>query len=51
MGRGKREPVQIKCPRCQLTKIIYIPDQDVPNCPECDIPMVIAELLDEGKSF
>ncbi len=51
MERGKREPVQIKCPRCKLTRIIYIPEQDIPNCPDCNIPMIIEELLDEGKSY
>lgn len=51
MERGKKEPIQIKCPRCKLTEIIYIPDQDVPKCPECGNRMVIVELLDEGKSY
>ena len=51
MERGKKEPIQVKCPRCKFTEIIYIPDQDVPKCPDCDIPMLIEELLDEGKSY
>lgn len=51
MERGKREPVQIKCPRCRTTRIIYIPDQEIPDCPDCKIPMVIEELLDEGKYY
>ena len=51
MERGKKEPVQIKCPRCRTTRIIYIPDQEIPDCPDCKIPMVIEELLDEGKYY
>ena len=50
MGRGENEPIEIKCPLCRLTEIIYIPKQDIPNCPKCNVPMIISELLDEGKS-
>ena len=50
MGRDKKEPIQVKCPRCRLTNIIYIPEQEIPRCPDCDIPMTFEELLDEGKS-
>jgi hypothetical protein len=51
MERGKKEPVQIVCPRCRHTEIIYLPQEQFPRCPDCDIPMIIAELLDEGKSY
>ena len=51
MERGKKEPIQVKCPRCRFNKIIYIPEQEIPRCPDCDIPMNIEELLDEGKSY
>ena len=51
MGRDKKEPIQVKCPRCRLTNIIYIPEQEIPRCPDCDIPMIFEELLDEGKSY
>ena len=50
MGRGKNEPIEVKCPKCRYTKIIYIPQQEIPRCPKCDIQMNISELLDEGKS-
>jgi len=50
MGRGQNEPIEVKCPRCKRTEIIYIPRQEIPNCPQCRIPMNISELLDEGKS-
>ncbi len=51
MTRGKGEPVQVKCPRCGHTQIVYLPVEDLPRCPECGERTVIAELLDEGKSY
>lgn len=50
MKRDKVEPVQIECPQCRHTEIIYIPIEEMPRCPKCGIRMVIRELLDEGKS-
>jgi Zn finger protein HypA/HybF involved in hydrogenase expression len=49
--RDKREPVQIKCPKCKRTQIVYIPEEDIPDCPDCRVQMNIEELLDEGKSY
>jgi ribosomal protein S27E len=49
--RDKKEPVQVKCPKCKRTQIIYIPQEAVPDCPDCKIQMNIEELLDEGKSY
>ncbi len=51
MERGQMEPVQIICPRCRFTEIIYLPVEDLPRCPECGTRMVFEELLDEGKSY
>ncbi len=51
MERGRREPVQVVCPRCRHTEIIYLPVEDLPRCPECKTAMIIQELLDEGKSY
>lgn len=51
MKRGKQEPVQVVCPRCRYTEIVYLPVEDLPKCPECGAQMVIEELLDEGKSY
>ncbi|HOB62804.1 MAG TPA: hypothetical protein PKI41_11905 [Candidatus Competibacteraceae bacterium] len=48
--RDKVEPVQIQCPRCRHTEIIYIPIEELPRCPHCGSQMTIKELLDEGKS-
>jgi ribosomal protein S27E len=33
MQRDKAEPVQVQCPRCRHTEIIYIPIEDMPRCP------------------
>ncbi len=49
--RDKREPVQVKCHKCKRTEIVYIPEEDVPDCPDCQVQMFIEELLDEGKSY
>jgi len=49
--RDKREAVQVKCPKCKRTQIVYIPEEDIPKCPDCKIQMNIEELLDEGKSY
>lgn len=48
--RDKAEPVQIQCPQCRHTEIIYIPIEELPRCPRCGSQMMIRELLDEGKS-
>ena len=51
MDRGKREPVEVICPKCRYTKIVYLPVDDLPCCPKCSTRMSISELLDEGKSY
>lgn len=49
--REESEPVEVKCPKCDHTQIIYLPKEEMPKCPKCNIRMVISELLDEGKSY
>jgi len=49
--RSKQEPVEIICPKCRYTEIIYLPITDFPRCPTCKTQMLINELLDEGKSY
>ncbi|WP_169739568.1 hypothetical protein [Pelobacter seleniigenes] len=49
--RSRPEPVEVVCPKCRYTEIIYLPKDDLPQCPDCHIQMMISELLDEGKSY
>ena len=46
----RNEPVEVICPECRRTEIVYIPKEDIPRCPDCDRRMVLRELLREGKS-
>ena len=46
----RKEPVEVICPKCRYTEIVYLPIDDLPLCPKCNTPMLISELLDEGKS-
>ncbi|MFC1488928.1 hypothetical protein ACFL6B_03675 [Thermodesulfobacteriota bacterium] len=34
-------PLEVKCPKCKDTEIIYIQKEDMPKYPKCDIQMVI----------
>ncbi|WP_198018175.1 hypothetical protein [Hippea jasoniae] len=47
----KVEAVEVKCPKCGYTMIIYMPKEEIPKCPQCGTQMVISELLDEGKYY
>ncbi len=47
----KKEAIEIVCPKCKWTEILYITREDMPKCPECNTRMVIRELLKEGKSY
>jgi len=49
--QDKKEPVELICPKCKHTEIIYLQREDIPKCPECDAPMVMREFLREGKSY
>jgi transposase-like protein len=44
-------PVEVVCPKCQRTEIVYIPKEQIPKCPDCKTQMVLRELLREGKSY
>ena len=46
----RTEPVEVVCPTCQYTEIVYLPKEDIPKCPSCRTDMIIRELLREGKS-
>lgn len=49
--REKKEAVEVICPKCKRNEIVYIPKEDIPKCPDCNIKMIIRELLTEGKSY
>ena len=49
--RDKTEAIQVKCPICDHTEIVYMPQEEIPRCPVDDVLMVICELLGEGKSY
>lgn len=49
--RETSEAIEIECPRCKETMILYLPREEIPKCPKCGTRMVIKELLDEGKSY
>jgi ribosomal protein S27E len=43
--------VEVICPKCRHTEIIYLQKEDMPKCPKCNIRMGIREVLREGKSY
>jgi len=43
--------VELICLKCKHTEILYVPDEEVPKCPDCDVRMLIKEVLREGKSY
>ena len=49
--RDKMEPIEVVYPKCRHTEMVYLPKEAIPKCPECNIDMVIQELLREGKSY
>ena len=51
MSKDQKEAVEIVCPNCKRTEIVYITKEEVPKCEDCKVRMVIRELLKEGKSF
>lgn len=47
--RYKREFVQVVCPKCRRTQIIALPEEPMPKCEDCNVEMIITEVLTEGK--
>ena len=43
--------VELICLKCRRTEILYVPAEEVPKCPDCNIRMTINEVLKEGKSY
>ncbi len=52
-GKKAREgyAVELICPKCKRTEIIYVPAEEIPKCPDCNVRMTIREVLREGKSY
>ncbi|MGE4267801.1 MAG: hypothetical protein AB7F25_10230 [Deferribacterales bacterium] len=48
--KEKVTTVEVKCPLCDHTQIVYIPKEEIPLCPIHKKKMIIKELLEEGKS-
>jgi ribosomal protein L37AE/L43A len=55
MGREKDaepvEAIEVVCPRCRRTEIVYRPKEEIPKCPTCKVQMLVKEVLTEGKSY
>lgn len=43
--------VELICLKCKRTEIHYLPAEELPKCPDCNVRMVIKEVLREGKSY
>ena len=50
MTQNQKEAIEIVCPKCKRTEIVYITKEDMPKCEDCNKRMVFRELLKEGKS-
>lgn len=48
--KQKITTVEVKCPLCDHTQIVYIPREEIPECPVHKVKMMIKEVLEEGKS-
>lgn len=49
--KEKDTMVEVKCPKCDYTEIIYVPKEPMPYCPVHRVKMIIHEILEEGKSY
>lgn len=48
--REKLEPVEVCCPRCGRTQIVYLPEEKPPVCPEDRLVMVVRDPVGDGRS-
>lgn len=48
-SEGRQEAVEVVCPKCRETQIVYFPKEAMPICPYCKVEMVVKEVLTEGK--
>ncbi|GAB7023987.1 hypothetical protein [Salidesulfovibrio brasiliensis] len=49
--REQPEAVEVVCPKCRSTQIVYLPMEEVPKCPDCRVEMLVSEILTEGKYY
>ncbi len=49
MEKKRREAIEVICPKCNRTEIVYVPIEEIPKCSDCKTQMVIREILTEGK--
>ena len=47
----KGSAVELICLKCRRTEILYVPAEEIPKCPDCNVRMTINEVLREGKSY
>ena len=45
----KTEPVEVICPQCRRTEIVYLDKEKMPECPKCGVKMVLHDILKNGK--
>ena len=48
-NRYRREAVEVVCPICKHSQIVYFPEEEMPRCPKCKKKMIVKEVLTEGK--
>ncbi|PIE68809.1 MAG: hypothetical protein CSA21_05570 [Deltaproteobacteria bacterium] len=48
-NRYRREAVEVVCPLCKHSQIVYFPEEEMPRCPQCNKKMIVKEVLTEGK--
>lgn len=48
-ARYEREFIEVACPICKQSKIICVPEEEIPKCDYCRVQMNIKEILTEGK--
>lgn len=49
VNNERQEAVEVICPKCRETRIVYFPRESMPTCPVCKIEMIVKEVLTEGK--
>lgn len=48
-AKEEQHAVEVVCPKCRQTQIVYFPKEPMPVCQKCRVEMVLKEILTEGK--